>query len=112
MSIKEEGTRQAAANPPPPLPPGAAAPIAAGSTVTTAAAGPGGVSAQAPAGPTDQNEEAILQQTLALSEGRTTSPDVEMTEDRDGDENRTEEEMIVRANEMSMRPEPESEEKK
>jgi 26S proteasome regulatory subunit N10 len=66
--------------------------------------------AQPPAGPTDESEEAILQQTLALSEGRTA--DVEMTEDRDGDGNLTEAEMIARAIEMSMRPEPESEEKK
>ena len=107
MSMEEEAARQAAANPPPPPPPGAAAPTAGGSTAT-AVAGPGGVSAQ----PTDENEEAILQQALALSEGRAAGPDVEMTEDRDGDENLSEEEMIARAIEMSMRPEPESEEKK
>jgi hypothetical protein len=35
-----------------------------------------------------------------------------MTEEQDGDENLTEEEMIARAIEMSMRPEPESEGKK
>ena len=106
MSVEEEAARQAAANPPPPPPPGAAAP-----TAMAATAGPGDVPAQAPAGPTDEREEAIIQQTLALSEGRTAGPDVEMAEDRDGDENLTEEEMIARANEMSMRPEPESEEK-
>ena len=78
MSMEEEVPRQAAANPPPPLLPGAAAPKAGGSTATTTAAGPGGVSAQAPAGPMDETEEAILQQTLALSEGRATGPDVEM----------------------------------
>ena len=49
---------------------------------------------------------------LALSEGRATGPDVEMTEDRKGDESLTEDKMIARAIEMSMRPEPESEEKK
>ena len=65
-----------------------------------------------PPDPRTKPKRRILKQTLALSEGRAIGPDVEMTEDRDGDENRTEEEMIVRANEMSMRPEPESEEKK
>jgi hypothetical protein len=49
---------------------------------------------------------------LAVSEGRAAGSDVEMTEDRDGDENLTEEEKIGRAIEMSMRPEPESEENK
>ena len=49
---------------------------------------------------------------LALSEGRATGPDVEMTEDREGDESLTGDEMIVRVIEMSIRPEPESEEKK
>ena len=78
MSMEEEAAWQAAANPPPPLPPGAAAPTAGGSTATTAAAGPGGMSAQAAARPTDENEETILQQTLALSEGPATGPDVEM----------------------------------
>ena len=111
MSMEEGAARQAAAYPPP-LPPGAAAPTAEESTAMAAAAGPGGVSAQPPARPTDESEEAILQQTLALSEGRTAGPDVERTEDREGDENPTEEEMIARAIEMSMRPEPESEEKK
>ena len=111
--MEEEAARQADAHPPPsPLPPGAAAPTAQESTATAAAAGPGGLSAQAPTGPTDENEEAILQQTLALSERRATGPDVEMTEDREGDKSLTEEEMIARAIEMSMRPEPESEENK
>ena len=92
--------------------PGAAAPTAEESTATAAAAGPGGVFAQPPARPTDESGEAIIQQTLALSGGRAASPDVEMTEDHEGDENLTEEEMILRANETSMHPEPESEEKK
>ena len=111
--MEEEAARQADAYPPPPpLPLGAAAPTAEESTATAAAAGPGGLSAQAPAGPTDENEEAILQQTLALSEGRATGLDVEMTEDREGHKSLMEEEMIARVTEMSMRPEPESEEKK
>jgi 26S proteasome regulatory subunit N10 len=92
----------------------------------TAVAGPGGVSVQqqqqqqhqpsgaaAAAPPTDESEEALLQQALALSEGHAGgAADVEMNEERDGDEDLTEEEMIARAIEMSMRPEPESEEKK
>ena len=49
---------------------------------------------------------------LALSEGRATGPDNEMTEDCDGDENLTEEVTIARVIEMSMRSEPESEEEK
>ena len=111
--MEEEAARQADAYPPPPpLPLGAAAPTAEESTAMAATAGPGGLPAQAPAGPTDESEEAILQQTLALSEGRATGPDVEITEDREGDKSLTEEEMIARAIEMSMCPEPESEEKK
>ena len=47
---------------------------------------------------------------LALSEGRATGPDNEMTEDCDWDDNLTEEVIIARAIEMSMRSEPESEE--
>ena len=111
--MEEEAARQGDAYPPPPpLPPGAAAPTAEESIATAAAADPGGLSAQAPAGPTNENEEAILQQTLALSEGRATGPDVEMTEDREGDKSLTEEVMISRAIKMSVRPELELEEKK
>jgi len=104
MSMEEEAARQAAASAPPPPPPDAAAP---------AAAGPDGASAppSQPAPPTDENEEALLRQALALSEGGS-GPDVEMTEEREGDEELSEEEMIARAIEMSMHPEPESEENK
>ncbi|KAI9448430.1 hypothetical protein H4582DRAFT_1900718 [Lactarius indigo] len=51
---------------------------------------------------------ALLQQALALSEGR--GADVEMTEGG-GDEELTEEEMIARAIEMSMNPETEEKKK-
>jgi 26S proteasome regulatory subunit N10 len=116
MSMEEEAARQAAVNPPPPLSPG-------GTAAPTAAPDGGvAVAVQQPSGPaagaatatatTDEGEDAILQQALALSEGHAGAPDVEMTEEQDGDENLTEEEMIARAIEMSMRPEPESEEKK
>ncbi|KAH9963312.1 hypothetical protein BC827DRAFT_1194805 [Russula dissimulans] len=108
MSMEEEAARQAAANAPPPPPPGASAPAVA----TAAGAGPDGASAQPshPVPATTPDEEALLQQAIALSEGR--APDVEMTEDREREEEMTEEEMIARAIEMSMRPEEEQEEKK
>jgi 26S proteasome regulatory subunit N10 len=131
MSMEDEAARQAAANAQPPPPPGAAAaapaPAPAPTPAVTAVAGPGGVSVQqqqqqqqhqpsgaaAAAPPTDESEEALLQQALALSEGHAGgAADVEMNEERDGDEDLTEEDMIARAIEMSMRPEPESEEKK
>ncbi|KAI9461044.1 hypothetical protein F5148DRAFT_1300190 [Russula earlei] len=104
MSMEEEAARQAAANAPPQPPPGAAAP---------AAAGPDGapVPPSQPPATTDEGEEADLQQALALSEGRAV-PDVEMTEERERDEDLTEEEMIARAIAMSVHPEAESEEKK
>jgi 26S proteasome regulatory subunit N10 len=107
MSMEEEAARQAAANPPPPAP-DAAAP---------AATGPDGASARPAAQPaapvTDENEEALLQQALAMSEGSGAPADVEMSEEHGGgDEDLTEEEMIARAIEMSMHPEPEQEEKK
>jgi 26S proteasome regulatory subunit N10 len=118
MSMEEEAARQAAVNAPAPSSPGAtAAPTAAASDggVAVAVQQPSGPAATAAAatGTTDEGEEAILQQALALSEGgHGGAPDVEMTEEQDGDENLTEEEMIARAIEMSMRPEPESEGKK
>jgi 26S proteasome regulatory subunit N10 len=106
MSMEEEAARQAAANPPPPAP-DAAAPAATGPD------GASGRPAVQPAAPvTDENEEALLQQALAMSEG-TVPPDVEMNEEHGGgDDDLTEEEMIARAIEMSMHPEPEQEEKK
>lgn len=121
MSMEEEAARQAAVNAPAPSSPGAtAAPTAAASDdgVAVAVQQPSGPAATAGAGAgatgtTDEGEEAILQQALALSEGgHGGAPDVEMAEEQDGDENLTEEEMIARAIEMSMRPEPESEGKK
>jgi 26S proteasome regulatory subunit N10 len=109
MSMEEEAARQAAANQPPPPAPDVAAPTETGLD---------GASARTPAQPaaapaTDENEEAILQQALAMSEG-TSVPEVEMTteEQGGGDEDLTEEEMIERAIQMSMQPESESEEKK
>ncbi|KAH9172162.1 hypothetical protein EDB89DRAFT_1966998 [Lactarius sanguifluus] len=67
---------------------------------------PAQISQPAPAA--DDDEEALLQQALALSEGH--SADVEMTEGG-GDEELTEEEMIARAIEMSMNPETEEKKK-
>ncbi|KAH9065110.1 hypothetical protein EDB83DRAFT_2599543 [Lactarius deliciosus] len=99
MSMEEEAARQAAANAPPPLPPAAAAAVPA----TTGSEGaPAQISQPAPAA--DDDEEALLQQALSLSEGP--GADVEMTEGG-GDEELTEEEMIARAIEMSMNPETE-----
>jgi 26S proteasome regulatory subunit N10 len=121
--MEEEAARQAAANPPPAPQPGATAAVPTATAAVESGGDLDGVSdgivpmQQHPSGPpaatsTDESEEAILQQALGLSEGRGT-PDVEMTdtEGGDGDENLTEEEMIARAIEMSMHPEPESEEK-
>ena len=114
--MEEEAARQAATNPPAPAPPGATA--APAPAVAVAAAHDSVVAVQRPSAPTatatttDESEEALLQQALALSEARDAAPDVEMAEEQDGDENLTEEEMIARAIEMSMHPEPESEEKK
>ena len=93
----EEGA--ARVNSPPSLLPGAAPP---------AAGGPGGVSARQPSRPADESEETILQLSPS-PKGAPLVPDNEMTEDCDGDENLTEEVMIARAFEMSMRSEPESE---
>jgi 26S proteasome regulatory subunit N10 len=111
MSMEEEAARQAAAGAPPPAPP---AQLTA-SVDADATTGPNEASTQStqpvPVATvaTDATEEAILQQTLALSENRS-GPEVEMTEEGGGDESMTEEDMIARAIEMSMHPEPESEE--
>ncbi|KAI0276895.1 hypothetical protein BGY98DRAFT_665089 [Russula aff. rugulosa BPL654] len=121
MSMEEEAARQAAASAPVPSSSDATAVPTAPGAVTSAP--DGSVAVQQPSGPTvaasavasatDEGDEALLQQALALSEGHAGAPDVEMTEEQDGeDENLTEEEMIARAIEMSMHPEPESEEKK
>jgi len=111
MSMEEEAARQAAASAPLPPPPGAAAPTAA-AAAAAAGAGPSGAPAQPsqPTPATSPDEEALLQQALALSENR--APDVEMTEDPEREEELTEEEMIARAIEMSMHPEEEQDEKK
>ena len=114
MSMEEEAARQAAVS----APPSSSLDATAAPTAAAVAAAPDGgvaVAVQQPSGPTattDEGEDAILQQALALSEGgHGGTPDVEMAEEHDGDENLTEEEMIARAIEMSMRPEPEGEEK-
>jgi 26S proteasome regulatory subunit N10 len=112
MSMEEEAARQAAANPPPPPESDAAAPAATGPD--GAAARPPPQPAAAVAAPaTDENEEALLQQALAMSEDAGV-PEVEMTTEEHGgaDEDLTEEEMIERAIQMSMQPEAEPDEKK
>lgn len=125
MSMEEEAARQAAVSAPPPSSQSATAtpavPAAPAAAVSAASDGGVAMAVQQPSGPvaaatataatTDESEEALLQQALALSDGHGGAPDVEMTEEQDGDDNLTEEEMIARAIEMSMRPEPESEEK-
>lgn len=103
MSMEEEAARQAAANTPPS--PAVAADAAAPATTGTDGA-PTQTSQPAPAA--DDDEEALLQQALALSEGPVA--DVEMTEGG-GDEELTEEEMIARAIEMSMNSETEEKKK-
>ncbi|KAI0269386.1 hypothetical protein BC834DRAFT_806937, partial [Gloeopeniophorella convolvens] len=98
MSMEEEAARQAAANPP------AAAPAAAPAEGAAPAA-----PAALPAPAADEEEEALLQRALALSEGRAgAGADVEMAEGASAsaggaDEELSEEEMIARAIEMSMR---------
>jgi 26S proteasome regulatory subunit N10 len=103
VSMEEEAARQAAANAPLPPPPATAA-------TATATTGTDGAPAQTsqPAPAADDDEEALLQQALALSE--THGADVEMTEGG-GEEELTEEEMIARAIEMSMNPETEEKKK-
>ncbi|EMD31801.1 hypothetical protein CERSUDRAFT_119369 [Gelatoporia subvermispora B] len=95
MSMEEEEARQAAAAQ-------AAGPAAAtASTPATASAATTAAPASAPAEPADEEEAALLQQALAMSEGH----DVEMADDAGGDEEMSEEEAIARAIEMSMRGE-------
>ena len=61
-----------------------------------------------PAEPTDDEEEAMLRQALAMSEGQ----DVDMAAATEGDEDMTEEEAIARAIEMSMKPQEEQQQGK
>jgi len=110
MSMEEEAARQAASNTSPPPSSDAADPVAAEASSDGASTPRPSQSATAVAA-TDENDD--LERALALSsEGG--SGDVEMTENHgDGDEDLTEEEMIARAIEMSMRSgSSESEEKK
>ncbi|KAF9817235.1 hypothetical protein IEO21_03599 [Rhodonia placenta] len=90
MSMEEEQARQAAA--------------AQAQTSATPAAAP---AATVPAEPTDDEEEAMLKQALAMSEGH----DVEMTEHGGNEDELSEEEQIARAIEMSMKQEQEQEKK-
>jgi len=88
MSMEEEHARQAAAAQ------ATAAPTAESSTPAAPAA-----SAAIPAEPTDDEEEALLKQALAMSQGE----DVEMAEHAGGDDEMSEEDAIARAIEMSMK---------
>jgi 26S proteasome regulatory subunit N10 len=86
MSMEEEAARQAAAQ----VASNPAAPAASASAPAPAASEP------APAA--DDEDEQLLQQALALSEGH----DVEMDDSAGAAEDLTEDEMIARAIEMSM----------
>ncbi|KAL6304047.1 hypothetical protein BKA93DRAFT_749992 [Sparassis latifolia] len=90
MSMEEEQARQAAA---------AQASGAAGAAADAPTSGP----STAPTEPTDDEEEAMLKQALAMSEAQ----DVEMGEHpvHEEDEEMSEEEAIARAIEMSMKGE-------
>ncbi|CCM03231.1 uncharacterized protein FIBRA_05356 [Fibroporia radiculosa] len=93
MSLEEEEARRAAAAQP---------------SVSSSAPPPEPAPASIPAQPTDDDEDAMLQQALAMSEGR----DVEMADHVSGDdEEMTEEDAIARAIEMSMKGD-ESQDKK
>lgn len=103
MSMEEEAARQAAAA-------AAAGQVGQGSSASgeSAAAQPSSAPepTTVPAEPTDDEEEAMLRQALAMSQGE----DVEMH--GDGNEDMSEEEAIARAIEMSMKaPEEQKEDK-
>jgi 26S proteasome regulatory subunit N10 len=85
--MEEEQARQAAAQPP------AATPAPATSSAPETI----------PADPTDDEEEAMLKQALAMSEG---ADDVNMEGEED-DEEMSEEDAINRAIQMSMKPDDE-----
>ncbi|EKM59013.1 uncharacterized protein PHACADRAFT_249169 [Phanerochaete carnosa HHB-10118-sp] len=102
MSMEEEQARQAAAA-------AAAAQAGQGSTAHEGAAvqpPSAPESTTVPAEPADDEEEAMLRQALAMSQGQ----DVEMQ--GDGDENISEEEAIARAIAMSMKPQEEQQDSK
>jgi 26S proteasome regulatory subunit N10 len=88
MSMEEEQARQAAA-----------AQTTSSSASTSAPTLPTAEPVSEPADPTDDEEEAMLKQALALSEGH----DVDMVANDDEDEDMSEEEAIARAIEMSMK---------
>ncbi|KAH9843504.1 uncharacterized protein C8Q71DRAFT_793276 [Rhodofomes roseus] len=99
MSLEEEQARQAAATQADGSVPGPSAPPAAPAQAAPPAPAPAApAAASVPADPTDDEEEAMLQQALAMSE-RT---DVEMA---GGDEEISEEDEIARAIAMSMQQE-------
>lgn len=89
--MEEEQARQAATQPEPATPTPA--------TTTTKSA-----TETIPADPTDDEEEAMLKQALAMSEG----DDVDMAYVEEDDEEMSEEEAINRAIEMSMKQDEES----
>ncbi|KAI0031560.1 hypothetical protein K488DRAFT_51892 [Vararia minispora EC-137] len=93
MSMEEEAARQAAAQ-------SASNPAASSAPVPT-----GGLATE-PSPAVDDEEERLLQQALAMSEGH---DDVDMDEHAEGgsDDDLTEEEMIARAIQMSMQGEEE-----
>lgn len=99
--MEEEQARQAAAAAAQGGSAAAAAPAA-----EPAPSAPAAEPATAPAEPTDDEEDALLKQALAMSEGQ---EDVDMAVHADGDEDMSEEEAIARAIEMSMKPQEEQE---
>jgi len=90
MSMEEEQARQAAA---------AQAGAGPAAPAETPAAAAPSTAAAVPAEPTDDEEEAMLKQALAMSEGQ----DVEMAEHAGDDDEMSEEDAIARAIEMSMK---------
>ncbi|KAI0315349.1 hypothetical protein OF83DRAFT_1173907 [Amylostereum chailletii] len=108
MSMEEEAARQAAASSSgagPSSEPAAAAAAAASSAPAPSTPAP---ATSVPAPPTDDEEEAMLQHALALSEGHDVDMDAGARAggaggEEDDDEEMSEEEMIARAIEMSMR---------
>lgn len=108
MSLEEEQARQAAAAQTSGAASGSTAPAAPAETPSSAAApatpAPAPV-ASVPADPTDDEEEAMLKQALAMSEGR----DVDMAPA--GDEEMSEEDEIAKAIAMSMQQQEEDKHK-
>lgn len=90
MSMEEEQARQAAA---------AAAQGSSAPSGEASSSVPAAEPAAIPAEPTDDEEDALLQQALAMSEGQ----DVDMDAAAEGDEDISEEEAIAKAIEMSMK---------